>query len=139
VSDTTPRQTPHVNRPCGECPWRRDVPPGKFPEERYEALRATATQPENVQSMEDVTGQAMFACHMSKEGHEAACAGFLAVAGWDNLAVRVAVLTGRLPAEALQPKENWPPLFDSYNEMAATQAGPPSEDAPACGLDAGAP
>lgn len=31
--------------PCAECPWRRDVPPGQFTAERFEALRVSAGAP----------------------------------------------------------------------------------------------
>lgn len=65
----------------------------------------------------------VFACHMTHEGREQACAGWLAVAGYEHLGVRIAVITDRLPAEALSPGEGWPGLFASYDEMAAAQAG----------------
>jgi Family of unknown function (DUF6283) len=113
---------PHRNRPCGECPWRRDTPPGKFPACRYEALRETSGQP----GAEVPLGAPMFACHMTQEGREVACAGWLAVCGIEHLGVRMAVLAGRLEPEDLRPGEGWPPLFQSYDEMAATQAGKPA-------------
>ena len=69
----------------------------------------------------NVVEQPLFACHKSPEGREEACAGFLAVEGGGNLAVRLAVAQGRLPAEALTPGTGWPPLFESYEEMASVQ------------------
>ncbi|MCV7208359.1 hypothetical protein H7J75_06775 [Mycolicibacterium canariasense] len=65
----------------------------------------------------------MFACHKSVEGRDEACAGWLAAAGAEHLGVRLAVVTGRLPAEYLTPNQGWPELFDSYDEMAEVQAG----------------
>ena len=40
---------PRMSRPCGgpqPCPWRKDAPPGQFPPERYQALRATSRRPD---------------------------------------------------------------------------------------------
>jgi hypothetical protein len=65
----------------------------------------------------------MFACHKSPEGREYACAGWLAAVGHHHLGVRLAVITGRLDAAALEPGADWPALFESFGEMAATQAG----------------
>ncbi|MEU1816030.1 DUF6283 family protein [Streptomyces roseifaciens] len=111
---------PYRRRPCAECPWRRDVEPGQFTKERFDALVATAEHIHPT-SYEDVLNQKMFACHKSPEGGEEACAGWLAVAGRDHIGVRVAVARNLLPGEALSPGEGWPELFDSYDEMARTQ------------------
>jgi hypothetical protein len=62
----------------------------------------------------------MFACHKSAEGNEIACAGWLAVVGYENITVRLLLATGDLTMP--EPDETWPPLFDSYDEMASTQA-----------------
>ena len=109
---------PHRRYPCTECPWRRDTPPGKFPTTRYNALAATTGSPGN----EAPLGAPMFACHKSPEGDEEACAGWLASVGIEHLGVRVAVATGALTPEVLQPGADWPALFDSYTEMATAQA-----------------
>jgi hypothetical protein len=109
---------PHRRCPCAECPWRRDTPPGQFPACRYEQLADTPGRP----GAEAGLRAPLFACHKTAEGREQACAGWLAVTGRDHLGVRLAVATGRLPAEVLDPGAGWPALFDSYDEMAATQA-----------------
>lgn len=90
----------HAKVPCGECPWRTDVPLGKFPPERFEALASTAY---------DLAGT-IFACHMSKEGGEFACAGFLLQSSAHNLLCRLA----RMRFEVRSPY----PLFGTYREMA---------------------
>lgn len=92
--------------------------PGKFSARRYDALRVTSGSP----GAEAALGAPMFACHMSPEGGEYACAGWLAVVGRDHLGVRLAVATGRLDPAVLDPQPGWPDLFDSYEEMAAVQA-----------------
>lgn len=104
-------------RPCEECPWRRDTPPGQFPAERYEALRNTSGSRGN----EVAFDAPMFGCHKSADGNEIACAGWLAVVGYEHLGVRLALMDHRLPPEAMSPGEDWPDLFDSYAEMAAAQ------------------
>ena len=90
----------HATIPCAECPWRRDVPTGKFPPERYVALATTAY---------DMAG-AVFACHMSKDGREFACAGFILQSSAHHFACRMA----RMPFDDvgrhihyLKPTENW--------------------------------
>lgn len=56
-------------------------------------------------------------------GREEACAGWLATMGADHIGVRLAVISGQIPGEALTPGAGWPDLFDTYDEMAGTQAG----------------
>jgi Family of unknown function (DUF6283) len=109
---------PRRRFPCGECPWRRDTPAGAFPASRYDELRATSDQ--------SSLSAPLFGCHKGEPGTNAdlACAGWLAVAGAEHLAVRVAVLTGRLEPEDLRPGAGWPELFGSYAEMAAVQGRP---------------
>lgn len=109
---------PHCVKPCAECPWKKSSEPGKFPKERYEALERT----HGSDGAEAPLGAPMFACHMTPEGREKACAGWLATEGNNHLGVRLAVITGRLPGETLEPKEGWPELFDSFDDMARTQA-----------------
>lgn len=108
----------HRRFPCAECPWRIDTAPGQFPACRYEALRDTTGSP----GREAELGAPLFACHKSAEGREEACAGWLAAVGLEHLGVRLAVATGRLPAEVLRPGTGWPQLHDSYAEMAEAKA-----------------
>jgi hypothetical protein len=105
------------SRPCDECPWRRDVKPGQFPATRYDALENT----HGADGQEAPYGAPFFGCHKSPEGREFACAGWLAVEGYNHIGVRVAVAYGHFPGSALAPGEDWPELFGSYAEMAAAQ------------------
>jgi len=111
---------PRAQRPCAECPWRVDVEPGQFPAHRYDALQGTV----GAAGLEAPIGAPMFACHVSTEGRERACAGWLAVAGRDHLGVRVVVAVGRIPAGALDPGAGWPELHRDYGEMVAAKAEP---------------
>lgn len=129
MSNSTCGSRLHAAKPCSECPWLRDTPPGQFPSEQYEALRATSGSRDSTppgQLPEAGLDAPMFACH-TITGKQIACAGWLAVEGHDHLAIRLAAVMGSIPADALEPHPDWPPLFDSYDEMAATQAGPDPE------------
>lgn len=96
-----------MKRTCAECPWRRDVPTGRFPPERYQSLESTC-RPGGL--------PVIFACHKSPVGEEKACAGFLLVHGEDNNRCRLAAIQGRWrPGE----QEAAGPLYTSFDEMAA--------------------
>lgn len=73
----------------------------------------------------------MFACHMSAEGGEIACAGYLAVAGATSIRVRLAMSTGAIDmgaVEAAVTEPGFPALFSSFAEMAVAN-GVPADDA----------
>jgi len=91
----------YISSPCSECPWRTDVPVGKFPPERFRTLARCA---------EDMSG-VLFACHKSPEGGEFACAGFLLQSGAHNLLVR-------LSRELFTDLRSAHPLFPTYRAMA---------------------
>ena len=110
-------ETPHMKRPCPECPWRVDSTPNQFAPDRFEALRGTSGRTGG----EARFGSPFFACHKSTEGKDAICAGWLAVEGYNNLGARYLGITGKLPAAAFQPAEDWPELYGSYDEMAANK------------------
>lgn len=101
----------HATIPCAECPWRTDVAPGKFPPERYVALAPTAYD----------LAMKVFACHMSKEGGEFACAGFLLQSSAHNLSCRMA----RHRCDVRSPY----PLFQTFRQVAIANGVP--EDHPA--------
>lgn len=52
---------------CSECPWRKDVPPGRFTVARFEDLRGC---------IEQGFGR-MFACHKTSEEDKKACVGYV--------------------------------------------------------------
>jgi hypothetical protein len=61
----------------------------------------------------------VFACHQSRPGEEFPCAGWLATHGHNSIAVRLMVLQGRLPADALEPGADGPELHASFDEVIA--------------------
>jgi hypothetical protein len=101
----------HATKPCSECPWRTDVLTGKFPPERFEELASTAY---------DLAGT-VFACHMSREGGEFACAGFILQSSVHNMRCRLA-------RTSFDDVKSPYPLFDTYREMAV--ANGVDEDSP---------
>lgn len=100
--------------PCNECPWRKDVPVGRFSPARYAALERTCQQ-----RMAPV-----FACHKTKEGNDRACVGYLLRDGENNLRVRLWQIRSRhgdaAPHEQVSPETLSSPtkLYDSFYEMA---------------------
>lgn len=103
---TAKRTSYALTTTCGECPWRKDVPTGRFGPETFYRM-----EPSTWQGL----GQPLFACHKTHEGQDAACVGFLLVAGLENLAVRFAVTKGRLDFGKLRASA---PLYSSFAEMA---------------------
>lgn len=91
---------------CAECPWLRDVEPGRFPQERFAELRQSVEQ-----------GFApMFACHKAPENNPTACVGFLIQGGDNNFHVRLALIRGAYDPRSLRATG---PLYDDFDEMAA--------------------
>jgi hypothetical protein len=106
---------PHRKAPCAECPWRKDVPVGKFPPERYRAL---------AQSAEDASF-VIFSCHLSKETKPVACAGWLLQASAHSLAVRLAIISSRLDLDAVT--DGGHSLFSGYRALAQANGVRPGD------------
>lgn len=118
-----PDQFPRRRYPCDECPIRADNadnPRSKFSAHRWAELTATVSTPDGGSPQ---LGTPMFGCHKGAPGtdEDLACAGWLAQFGANHAAVRLAVITGRLPAEALSPGVDWPPLHETWDVVVAAQ------------------
>lgn len=96
----------HRARPCEECPWRSDLPTGAFPAAAFRHSARTAYD----------MAQTTFACHRQGKEKPATCAGFLLRGADDNLAIRFAVMKGRLNPRAVD--DGGFPLYASYRAMA---------------------
>ena len=97
----------HCKTPCPECPWRIGNKPGKFPRERYLALTNTAVD----------NAFPVFGCHMSKESHVVACAGFLlSQDARHNLSVRMNAAQGRI--DMRQVTSGGAALYPNYFRLA---------------------
>lgn len=99
----------HCKRTCPECPWRTDVPTGRFPPERYRALAETAYD----------LSMRVFACHKSPEGGEFACAGAL-LRQDHNLRFRFS----RIDRDTITADG---PLYDDYRAMAEANGVDPDD------------
>ena len=92
-------------RTCDECPWRTDVPVGRFPPERFVALARTVRQQFGP----------VFACHKTEEGADTVCVGYLLRDGERSLTVRLAHAHGRFSFGTLKATG---PLYESFAAMA---------------------
>ena len=78
-------------RPCASCPYRRDVPAGIWDASEYQKLiaydRDTSQQPGG-----------LFLCHQTEGDDPKArlCAGWVGCHGGDLLALRLALINGRI-------------------------------------------
>lgn len=101
----------HLPKPCPSCPWRMNARASEIPNfdmELAEGLTDTTT---------GELGAPIMACHQSREGNSFPCAGWLVKHGQDSIAIRINVMTERLPPEALTPGEDWPELHETYEEV----------------------
>ena len=103
----------HVKRPCDECPFRVDADPGRFSPERWAALTASSA---DERGMGPEFGAPLFACHKTPEGGERACAGWLVAEGLNHPGVRMSLMTGSLPPDAVEPKADWPELHATFHD-----------------------
>lgn len=102
--------------PCKSCPWRTDVAPGEFPPQRYIVLAETAWDMAVTQ----------FACHLSPEGREFGCAGWVLQQAAHNFGARMAISRGALnPREISSPY----PLHPHYRALAIANGVPPGHPA----------
>ncbi|QIS08837.1 DUF6283 family protein [Nocardia arthritidis] len=105
-----------ASRPCGSCPYRRDVPSGVWHAEEYEKLRAydldIALQPHG-----------LFQCHQTDADSEVRrlCAGWVGCHGEQLLGLRLALVRGRISETTFQAAVDYRspvPLFSSGAEAA---------------------
>jgi hypothetical protein len=93
---------------CISCPWVKTNTARDIPNFRMELAEDLS----RCQSGE--LGAPIFACHLSRPGAEIPCAGWVAAHGRESIAIRLMVLQGKLPLEALSPQ---PELHASYDEV----------------------
>ncbi len=99
-------------RPCESCPYRVDVPSGVWSFEDYEKLR-------DFDHQDGPRAMSLFQCHQADAADERArlCAGWVGCHGADSLGLRMAVITGSMPAEVFA-YESPVELFSSGAEAA---------------------
>ena len=106
-----------AGRPCESCPWRKDKDARDIPEFSLELAEKLAATCPDERNMGPDFGASWFACHLSHEGSEMPCAGWLAMVGHAHPQVRMAVSEGRLNPEALHPPSDGPDLHEKYCDV----------------------
>ncbi len=104
-------------RPCEACPWRKDRDARDIPNFSMELAESLAGTCPDQRGMGPSFGASWFACHLSVEGQEIPCAGWLATVGHAHPGVRLAISMGRLSVDLLKAAEGTSPLHASYGEV----------------------
>ena len=110
-----------LGRPCGPCPWVR----ANADRLCYPNLAAYAqdTIPElgfGPPTDDDPLAPlgTLFACHHDTQNR--LCAGHVATVGHAHPLIRLALIWRLLDPAVLTPGEDWPELFDDYQQMVDT-------------------
>lgn len=104
--------------PCRQCPWRQDSDLAEFADADFAKLAAA----DGGSGFGAPRAAPMMSCHLDQPGTEHAmrlCAGWLATVGPNHLAVRIHVLAGQIPSDALAVRPNWPRLHANLTDMLA--------------------
>ncbi|MFC6094859.1 DUF6283 family protein [Saccharothrix lopnurensis] len=116
------RGSDHRTEPCPRCPWRLDAPLHTFPPQVFrDSARTTYDLDTHT-----------FGCHGSPRSAPQTCAGFLLRGASDNLAIRMALVHGRIDPDTItSPVE----LYPDYRAMAIANGVDPDDPAlaPCCG------
>ncbi|WIV52860.1 DUF6283 family protein [Amycolatopsis nalaikhensis] len=112
---------PHRTHPCRQCPRRRDADLTAF----SDADMAKLTNANGTTGSEADTGAPAMSCHIDQPdtAHPMRlCAGWLAVVGRNHLAIRIAMLAGTLPPDAVTAAPDWPALHPSLEALLTERA-----------------
>lgn len=85
------RGTDYRTEPCPRCPWRVDAPLNAFPPQVFR---------DSARTTYDLATHT-FGCHGSSRSAPQICAGFLLRGASDNLAIRMAVVDGRIDPDSI--------------------------------------
>ena len=100
-------------RPCGGCPWRVDSKGGEaisnFSIEKARGLANTVGPDDGFRTI--------MACHLSDEGADSPCIGYLVQVGWTNLSVRMMAISGRLPLNEIMDATEGIELHPDFDAM----------------------
>lgn len=116
-----------VVKQCKSCPWRIDcIPDRDIPNYRrglHEGLTNTIAKGDGsdfFKALSCSTQHAM-ACHYSKPGEEFPCAGWLSnqLGPGNNIGVRLAVMTGRMPRPEIDG-----PQHETFEQTLCNQPSP---------------
>lgn len=102
---------------CPSCPWRKDCGARDIPNFSMELAEQLAGTCPDEHGMGPDYGASWFACHLSREGEEIPCAGWLTTCGRAHPGVRLALRSGRLNLDALERPAGGPDLHETYSEV----------------------
>ncbi len=116
--------TPSPLAPCPCCPWRVDHAGGSsIPSFSIDKARNLACTVGGSDAFRPI-----MACHLSPEGDEIPCRGYVAAVGWSNLAVRMAAIEGRIDIygiiDAAEDIELHPTFDDMLDALEAKEPAP---------------
>jgi hypothetical protein len=100
-----------LRKPCPTCPWRVDQDASVIPNFSLDLAEGL------VSTTGDELGAPQFACHQSQDGKEVVCAGWLARYGWDNIGVRLGLMSGKYTPEMLEPGPDWPETHETFDDV----------------------
>lgn len=99
---------------CSECPWRKDVPTGRFPPAAFRRLAKSTYDMSSI----------VFTCHKSNEDLPVVCAGFLLRGALHNLTIRLEIIYKRFDLGTVFETV---PLFRHFREMAVANGVDPAD------------
>ena len=100
--------------PCKTCPWRKGSKASEIPGFEIAKARHLSCTVGNGDGFRTI-----MACHLSDEGFEEPCIGYLAVDGWSNLNVRMGAIEGRFDMAGVWRDCQGIALFSSFEDMLA--------------------
>lgn len=106
-------------RPCRACPWVVENAAGDIPGYDHDKAERLASTSPDADGHGPEFGAPLFACHESNPDQEFVCAGWLATQGIAHPNIRLAVTTGRLDPNRLEPRSGWPALHQTFTDMIA--------------------
>ncbi len=95
-----------IRRPCKNCPWRVDAPPGYWDSTHFTEIWGNCQD----------DGMHQMACHKSTRESPLPCQGWVRVIGFDAIGVRLLVMIGKVLLTEVGDRSG-PKLFPSFAAM----------------------
>ena len=106
--------SPRCRKPCNDCPWRKDAPPGHWHPDHFHSIWRTCQD----------DGTHIMQCHKSKPESEQIlpCQGWVRVVGDEAIGVRIGLFKGTITREELADRAGvGVTLYASFEEMVRAQ------------------
>jgi len=107
-----------AEKPCKNCPWKKSslVGGANIPRFDIDLMRGLSSTVPPRDSNQDGMYK-IFACHDSKVGNEFACAGYVAVQGYQNINVRLMAMMGHVDIIAVEDACSDYEMYSNFHEM----------------------